>query len=456
MYQILKTLLLVLLCLSLLSTCAFADDLTILEGQDFNTFGTLTASDYGVQTVSWSASFPFNLRYSTGNGTVAYSNHTFALSDSKTSDTQSVSTYYDRALCKVGTVVIPAGTLTVSFSTPVTNVTTSAGSGVSVSHSGSSFTVVSDGTVSPISLTISMNQSISSTSLSSYTVSASFTPVNPDPDPGPGPGPSDPGTPSGSMNGIQGNRYALSDAYIWDTYNEYIGIRKIMYHFQSQGSEGGTSWNSGEIQGEEMLYDMAFALDYNGYKWKIDPLTGDIVFDANNGARSGSWLDMVFRYLTYDYYWGTRLWSNDVSGSWYGSISDSFAYLNFRVNQIFDVLANDQDLEIKNATDEERTWVQNYFTGSGDKADSSKYDDLNNTGSAFKDAFAGAPDSSIADGFTAVNDNGYDFWSQEVSNDINGVSSSATSRAPAYVPAEQRIVDAYSDNWEQIVGGYYD
>ena len=101
--------------------------------------------------------------------------------------------------------------------------------------------------------------------------------------------------------------------------------------------------------------------------------------------------------------------------------------------------------------------MKNYFNGSGDKADSGKYDKLNNTGSAFKDAFAGAPDSSIADGFTAVNDNGYDFWSQSVSDDVNGVSSSSgRSLAPAYVPSEQRIVDAYSENWAELTGGYYD
>ena len=157
---------------------------------------------------------------------------------------------------------------------------------------------------------------------------------------------------------------------------------------------------------------------------------------------------MIYRTSVYNYFYASKLWSNDVSGSWYGSISSSFSYLNYRVNQILEVLANDEDLAIKDATTPERDWVKNYFNGSGDKADSSKYDKLNNTGSAFKDAFSGAPDSSIADGFTAVNDN--------VSNDINGVSSSAASRAPVYVPPDQRIVDAYSENWNQIVGGYYD
>lgn len=266
----------------------------------------------------------------------------------------------------------------------------------------------------------------------------------------------EPGTPSGSMNGIQGWRYALSSAYEWETYNQYIGVRKIMYSLASQGPDGGTDWNSSQVEGEEILFDMAVAMSVNGYKWKVDATTGELVFYGYDGgmAKPGTWLDMVFRYLTYDYYWGTRLWSNDVSGSWYGSISNSFSYLNFRVNQILEVLANDADLKIKEATDEERQWVQDYFEGSGDKADSSKYDDLNNTGSAFKDVFQGAPDTSIADGFSTVNDNGYDFWSQSVSDDINGASSTSVFRAP--VSPDQRIVDAYSANWAQIVGGYYD
>lgn len=447
MYQILKKLLLVLLCLSLLSTCAFADDLTILEGENFNTFGSLSAADYGVTSVSWAVTT--RVRFIDSGSTAGYENVALSDSNSSASFSSSSSLRFTSVRVITVTAAIPAGTLVVSSSVPFfTDMTvTSSSTGVTVTQSGSSLTIVSDGSTSPI--TLRGEGWGSSTSLD---MSASFSP------PSGGEGGGEAGSPSGSMNGIQGTRYAISSAYQWETYNQYIGVRKIMYALQSQGSDGGTSWNSGEIEGEELLYNMAASIAYDGYKWKIDPTTGALVFYGYDGgmAQPGSWLDMVFRYLTYDYYWGSRLWSNDVSGSWYGSISSSFSYLNYRVNQILEVLANDEDLQIKDATTEERNWVKDYFNGSGDKADSSKYDDLNDTGSAFKDAFAGAPDSSIADGFTAVNDNGYDFWSQEVSNDINGVSSSAASRAPAYVPPEQRIVDAYSENWNQIVGGYYD
>lgn len=258
--------------------------------------------------------------------------------------------------------------------------------------------------------------------------------------------------PTNDMQGLHGFRDASVSASRWKTYNEYIGIWETVMTLTNQGETGPAL--TGESDSDSISADVLASLGYNGYSWKIE--NGSIVFKS--GAAGGSWLDMIFRYSTYDYYWASRLWSDDVSGSWFGAISSNFSYLNFRVNQILDVLANDEDLAIKDSTTSEREWVKDYFSGSGDKADSAKYDKLNNTGSAFKDAFAGAPDSSIADGFTAVNDNGYEFWSQGVSDDINGnsASSSGVTRAPAYVPPDERIVDVYSENWAQIVGGYYD
>lgn len=258
--------------------------------------------------------------------------------------------------------------------------------------------------------------------------------------------------PTNDMQGLHGYRDASAVLSRWKTYNEYIGIWETVMQLTNQGETG--SALIGESDADTISADVLASLGYNGYSWKVD--NGQIVFKS--GAAGGSWLDMIFRYSTYDYYWASRLWSDDVSGSWFGAISSNFSYLNLRVKQILDVLANDEDVAIKDATTSEREWVKDYFSGSGDKADSGKYDKLNNTGSAFKDVFAGAPDSSLADGFTAVNDNGYVFWSQGVSDDINGnnVFSSGPSRVPAYVPPEQRVVDAYSENWAQIVGGYYD
>nr|DAW59554.1 MAG TPA: hypothetical protein [Inoviridae sp.] len=264
--------------------------------------------------------------------------------------------------------------------------------------------------------------------------------------------PSTPTAPYADMTGIKGNRTALSVAQEWDVYNQYNAVRDTMLDLTVTSPEG--SATNSKLDYDSFVADIMAYLGYNGYSWKWDTQSNTIKFSS--GAPAGSWLDMMFRYQTWDYYWNQRLWTGNVAG-WYADVSSDLGYIGSRLQQILSVLANDEDLAIKDATTSERDWVKNYFNGSGDKADSDKYDKLNNTGSAFKDAFAGSPNSSIADGFTAVNDNGYEFWSQGVSDDINGnISSSFSSRAPAYVPPEQRIVDAYSENWAQIVGGYYD
>lgn len=257
--------------------------------------------------------------------------------------------------------------------------------------------------------------------------------------------PVEPATPpSNTMQGMQnGVRYVQAAAENWEIYNQYIGWRYASMDGQFTNSSGVTVDSS--VHSTSLNSDVLAGLGYNAYSWKIND-SGLIEF--NSGALASSWLDMVWKYLTYDYYWGTRLWSNDTSGSWYGDIKSSFVYLNYRVNQIFEVLANDEDLKIKDATDEERQWVQDYFENGTDIADSGKYDKLNDTSSAFKDLFSGAPESSLADGFASVNDNGYDFWSQAVSDEINGGGISTMSEDPDF-----QIVDFYSDNFVIIRGG---
>ena len=160
--------------------------------------------------------------------------------------------------------------------------------------------------------------------------------------------------------------------------------------------------------------------------------------------------------MTYDYFWTDRLWSNSVSGSWYGAISDNFAYLNFRVNQILDVLANDEDLAIKDATTPEREWVKGYFTGSGDKADSSKYNSLNSDGQALKDFLTPSESASMSDALAAVESQGYSFWSESVYQDINQTSSTATTNLGDDVPWEEQINDLYSEHVASIWGAFYD
>ena len=341
----------------------------------------------------------------------------------------------------VGTTIFEISPVTSGFSAS----TSTSGASVSYPISGSTatVTVVRSSSSSNELVDVSFDSGfVSSTSASASGYSFSSSGSTPDPDPVT--------PPSHTMQGMQnGQRWVLYDRSEWKTYNQYIGF----YNTIATGKNTLTDGTNVDVEKDLgwVSIDTLAELGYNAYSWTIDPETKALKFSS--GALSSSWLDMIWKYQTYNFYWGLQLMTNQTDGSsWFDMISTDFSYLNYRVNQLFEVLSNDEDLEIKNATDEERNWVQDYFTGSGDKADSSKYDDLNNTGSAFKDVFEGAPDTSIADGFTAVNDNGYSFWSQEVSNDINGSGSVSTFS----LDPSQQIVDAYSDNWEQIVGGYYD
>ena len=427
MYQIFKKLLIVFLCLSLLSTFAFA-----------------SAEPTPSAVVQW------NCKYGSSN-----INGSFTLDGSSPSSS-------DKSL--FGTVYFTSGSVTVGNSSSSTTVfqispvpadfsASSSTSGYSVSSSVSNkvatITVVASSDrqsnicgidFSGSGATVNSSNSISA---SGYTYNSSGGSVTP---------PVDEFAGTGSMFGWTGQTLftlRFVDGMHW--YTDGTGSSRVGHlDVVVENTEA-------QMPGYYARTAMLAALTYQKWKWAIDEKTGLPKFDVMQ-EQQGTWADMLYRTSVYNYFWGNKLWHNDVSGSWYGSISSDFSYLNFRVNQILSVLANDEDLAIKDATTPERDWVKNYFNGFGDKADTDKYDKLNNTGSAFKDAFAGAPDSSIADGFTAVNDNGYEFWSQGVSDDINGNSSSSSysSRAPSYVPPDQRIVDAYSGNWDQIVGGYYD
>ena len=255
--------------------------------------------------------------------------------------------------------------------------------------------------------------------------------------------------PTNDMQGLHGYRDASVSVSRWKTYNEYIGIWETVMTLTNQGETG--SVLTGESDADAISADVLASLGYNGYSWKVD--NGQIVFKS--GASGGSWLDMIFRYFTYDYYWGSRLWSNDVSGSWFGAISDNFSYLNFRVNQILDVLANDEDLAIKDATTSEREWVKDYFSGSGDKADNDKYNSLNSDGKALKDFLTPSESASMSDALSAVESQGYSFWSENVYQDINQVSSTPTVGLGDDVPWEEQIHDLYSDH-VALIGGAFD
>lgn len=211
----------------------------------------------------------------------------------------------------------------------------------------------------------------------------------------------------------------------------------------------------GTLRGQVVNSKMLASLTWNKWKWSVDSNTGLPKFEVDSWSQ-GSWADMIYRTSVYNYFYASKLWSNDVSGSWYGSISTSFSYLNYRVNQILEVLANDEDLAIKDATTPERDWVKNYFNGSGDKADSDKYNSLNSDGQALKDFLTPSESASMSDALSAVESQGYSFWSENVYQDINQVSSTATIGLDDDVPWEEQINDLYSEHIASIWGAFYD
>ena len=430
-----------------LSVSAFAadDDLLILDGEEFNTFGNLTAADYGVyDSGSYSVTIVGTVRPSVGQSYV----HTFSLSDSSPSDSISISGgVLNRVAVSSFTVSMPAGQLTLVFDWNITAVSSSS-PGVTVSKTGGPTSnvfvyVVSDGSSSSISL--SMTTAISNRGLSTSSIESNFTPSEPV---DPGPEPENPYAGDGSMFGWTGKMLfglKLIDGQKWYTYSSG--------DVQGANMFGLVEYGDAQLIDQTATAFMLSSLTYYKWKWEIDPQTGKIKWSVPD-EQKGSWADMIYRTSVYNWYWGDKLWSNDVSGSWYGSISSDFSYLNYRVNQILQVLANDEDLKIKDATDSERQWVQDYFENGSDIADSGKYASVNDDGKALKDFLTPAESASMSDGLSSIENGGYDFWSENVYHDINQVSSTATLDAADDVPYDQQINDLYSEHISSIWGAF--
>lgn len=255
---------------------------------------------------------------------------------------------------------------------------------------------------------------------------------------------------TGSMFGWTGAtllQLELSQSEKWYTYGSGSSFAAQLDSLWT-GMDG-----EGTLRGEVVNSKMLASLTWNKWKWSVDSNTGLPKFEVDSWSQ-GSWADMIYRTSVYNYFYASKLWSNDVSGSWYGSISTSFSYLNYRVNQILEVLANDEDLAIKDATTPERDWVKNYFNGSGDKADSDKYNSINSDGQALKNFLTPSESASMSDALTAVESQGYSFWSENVYQDINQTSSTATTALGDDVPWEEQINDLYSEHVVSIWGAF--
>lgn len=263
-------------------------------------------------------------------------------------------------------------------------------------------------------------------SASSCSISGSFHPAS-------GPNPDDPANDgTGSMNGWTGLKLldVENGGTQWVIYNSEIGQLISL-----------VSLGEASFQTDFWIAKMLSHFGYSSWKWKYNEETGKIDFELPEMAQ-GSWMDMIYRFLTYDYWWNSKLWSGDVAGSWYGNLSgmltQSLGALNATVKQIQDVLSNDKDLAIKNATENERQWIQDYYEGNSDyKVDEAKIQDFSDTGDEFSAFLAGGGSSSLSDFWTTIGDNGslYNvFWSQYMFQSLNvGALTSKVSRvAPNY------------------------
>lgn len=424
MYQFLKKLLIVLLCLSLLSSFAFASaesSPSVVVQWNVMLGSSNKSGSFNIDGASPSSS-------ETGTGIVSFTSGSVSVDNSASS-----------------TTVFQLSPVSANFSASTSSKGFSISS--SVSNGVASISVVSSADRSSNICGIDFSGSGVTITLSTFSASGySYTSSG-----GSLPEPDNPFSGTGSMFGWTGKTIfglqtnSMEKWFIDGSGSDRVGHLDATYNYGDAVS----------VPGYWVMQNMVASLTVQKWQWQIKPETGLPAFNVAENYK-GTWSDMIYRTSVYNYFWGNKLWKNDVSGSWYGSISSDFSYLNFRVNQILDVLANDEDLAIKDATTPEREWVKDYFSGSGDKADSSKYNSLNSDGQALKDFLTPSESASMSDALAAVESQGYSFWSESVYQDINQTSSPATTNLGDDVPWEEQINDLYSEHVASIWGAFYD
>lgn len=225
----------------------------------------------------------------------------------------------------------------------------------------------------------------------------------------------------GSINGDQRNDITGTSSQ-WNIHDTYIG--QLDYF----------------IQGDEATYEtsvwiskMLANLSYTTWSWKYDEATGNFLYVRPN---PGSWLDNMWQMNVYLYY------NLANQKGWFGHINSEFATLNSRVLQILSVLANDEDVKIKDATTDHRNWIIDFFEGENTgKPTTSDNDAVNDSMNTVKDQFQSSYTvgdiGSIFSGNSYDNNIWYTFWTQPVFNDVNGIGRGGFGggKAPARSPA---------------------
>lgn len=213
----------------------------------------------------------------------------------------------------------------------------------------------------------------------------------------------------------------------WKTYNEYIG---------EYVTEVSTSGDSKSFSGpaDSFFVSALAALTYDDWSWGVGE-DGKMYFSPPAFAE-GSWLDNIWRMDVYLYY------NLANQTGWFGGVNDRLDTLNARVLQILSVLANDEDVKIKDATTDHRNWITDFFqgedTGKPTPSDNDAVNDSMNTlKNQFQSSYTVGDIGSIFTGNSYDNNIWYTFWSQTVFNDVNGLSRGGFGggKAPARAPA---------------------
>ena len=393
----------------------------------------------------------FSWRYQYGSGMSSTQGYSASLGDS-----QQITQPNPVSVLTSLTIVLPSAG-TAIFSIVGAGTTTVSGDGVTSTLSGVTLTVtVVASSGGSVGITTNVggfaNSSVMSFSLVSWPPDdgsgGGGGGETPDPGDGDHSGNTNLGPSSGGYDGwnsdgtFSGGQIVEGSSQKWEFYNNYIG--QLDYYINDEvGSTPAIVYIAKNLAN----------LTHDSWSWKVNP-DGTFTYVRPN---PGSWLDNMWQMNIYLYY------NLANQKGWFGHINSEFATLNSRVLQILSVLANDEDVKIKDATTSERTWIQNYFEGDDPVGPSAgNFTDLRSGFGSITDQFQ--TDKSITDIGSVFSDSAYDsrsqffFWSQTVSDDVNGVSRGGFGggKAPARAPAvsDSTFSDQYEYGDDSIVDAF--
>lgn len=223
----------------------------------------------------------------------------------------------------------------------------------------------------------------------------------------------------------------------WKTYNEYIGE-----YVTTVTTSGDSKSFSGPA--DSFFVSALSALSYDDWSWGVGE-DGKMYFSPPAFAE-GSWLDNIWRMDVYLYY------NLANQTGWFGGVNNRLDTLNARVLQILSVLANDEDVKIKDATTDHRNWIIDFFqgdnTGKPTTSDNDAVkDSINTVKEQFQTSYSVGDIGSIFSGNSYDNNIWYTFWSQPVFNDVNGLSRGGFGGSSTYSLSPNSSLSSWSSQY---------